>query len=761
MALSAKHHFWRLKRLSGQRKTNDSYTLQLIVNRSRQMSLTISGKDSETPSVQGLPPQGNRPWAQIVGRSRQSMMTDGNRRKPIVIWEEDNFQQKDRAMQASAALQRALRPGGSISILEQRRRALLEVNFVNEEETKKAIQMGLELNGIMYKGTPTVSAEMEFTQVRLHDLYLVNREELAQAITNAMDHFDYETEMFEGEATVILDRTIPKNMPEDHYADLDSREIYFLDWDDIIQATFKGCPPKCRYCGGPHRHIRRRCPFQKEQRAQKKKHTSQSNFEDLNDGDMLDAYERKKQKMKEKEEDEDEEDNVMVDVEAKNVSKDLENNAVAEAMTMDAIEPQDSKENGDEIRHMEEVEEDPVMLVSYRNGSTASIHNPATVSSSTEMGKPKKSAPMSKTHIRIATLNARSILKVGQQNVQVQFSTFLRSKQQAIDIRIWTYCLQTNTRIHLLCSFPSNEPSTRMEDLSQLLPKAGSEIGTTPGRSFCHTGEQTNQPIRDMEMRPTGARDQCHDDLLETPRPSLSLPTVKPTCTHREETTTRSSERHSDHPLVAVGDLVSSCQTDSSTTTIENSSTPSPPRTRSRSKRARQEPTLGTGGVEHKLRRLQLAGASEDTTSIIMHPDRRRAQRRYGQIQDKYLKWCQTQNLDPQKSDGSNLINFLAHGKNQFGWATSTIENYRSVLLELFDNRQQLLDSWLYKSFFQALNEQTIRPLGNTDLDISPIIAHFHSLGTNHSLTTSDLTAKLCWLLGVCGFLRLGIVKNP
>ncbi|KAF7724845.1 hypothetical protein EC973_000730, partial [Apophysomyces ossiformis] len=369
------------------------------------MSLTTSGQGSGTPSVQGQVLQGNRSWAQIVGRSQHSTISNGIRRKAIILYEDEKFLEKDRAMKASAALQRALRPEGVFfdfgaafpnktavykalkssfpTVLGAKpipgRRALLEVSFGSEQEANKAIQEGLEMNGIVYKGTPTVSSETEFVQVHLHDLYLVDKEDLLQAITNAMDHFgkiaqirmyiDQETEMFEGEATVVLDRTIPKNMPEDHYADLDSREVYFPDWDDMIQVTFKGCPPKCRYCGGPHRkaecpklaaivcyeckekgHIRRRCPYQREQRAQKKKHTSQSNFEDLDDGDMLDAYERKKQKMKEKEkEKEDEEDNVMVDVQAKNVSEDLENNTVVEAMTMDAIEPQDSKENGDEI----------------------------------------------------------------------------------------------------------------------------------------------------------------------------------------------------------------------------------------------------------------------------------------------------------------------------------------------------------------------------------------------------------------------------
>ncbi|KAI8137542.1 hypothetical protein BJV82DRAFT_492937, partial [Fennellomyces sp. T-0311] len=59
-----------------------------------------------------------------------------------------------------------------------------------------------------------------------------------------------------------------------------------------------------------------------------------------------------------------------------------------------------------------------------------------------------------------------------------------------------------------------------------------------------------------------------------------------------------------------------------------------------------------------------------------------------------------------------------------------------------------------YQSFFKSLNATTLHPSRQTNVDITPVLNHFRTLGPNKDLAIADLTKKLCWLLGVCGFLR-------
>lgn len=107
--------------------------------------------------------------------------------------------------------------------------------------------------------------------------------------------------------------------------------------------------------------------------------------------------------------------------------------------------------------------------------------------------------------------------------------------------------------------------------------------------------------------------------------------------------------------------------------------------------------------------------------------------------------------MDPS---GAPIINFLAHGRENYQWKLNTLEVYRSALLDMFDNRQEIRESFAHKAFFQAVSDQTLREDRERPVDISPIIEYFEKLGSNDSMPLAELTKKLCWLLGLCGFLR-------
>ncbi|KAI8136367.1 hypothetical protein BJV82DRAFT_676807 [Fennellomyces sp. T-0311] len=100
------------------------------------------------------------------------------------------------------------------------------------------------------------------------------------------------------------------------------------------------------------------------------------------------------------------------------------------------------------------------------------------------------------------------------------------------------------------------------------------------------------------------------------------------------------------------------------------------------------------------------------------------------------------------------MLAFLAYEKKHLAWSTSTIENYQSAILALFDDKQPITSFCLYQEFFKALNANTLQPSTTQNVDISPVLHHFDHLGGNTTMPAEALRAKLCWLLAVCAFLR-------
>jgi len=82
------------------------------------------------------------------------------------------------------------------------------------------------------------------------------------------------------------------------------------------------------------------------------------------------------------------------------------------------------------------------------------------------------------------------------------------------------------------------------------------------------------------------------------------------------------------------------------------------------------------------------------------------------------------------------------------------LENYRSSILDIFQNHVHIRESWLSKPSF---NRQMTRPSRRINLDQStllPSLLTIPNFGFNQYMSLSDLIEKVCRLLGVCGFLQ-------
>jgi hypothetical protein len=106
------------------------------------------------------------------------------------------------------------------------------------------------------------------------------------------------------------------------------------------------------------------------------------------------------------------------------------------------------------------------------------------------------------------------------------------------------------------------------------------------------------------------------------------------------------------------------------------------------------------------------------------------------------------------ETQASSVLDFLSHGHVQQKWSLQTLNNYRSSLLHMFANRNDILNYLPLRAYLQAIQDLSLLSDLSRPIDINQIINHFHSLGANHTILLLDLTAKLCLLLGVCGFMR-------
>ncbi|OMJ25904.1 hypothetical protein AYI70_g579 [Smittium culicis] len=90
-------------------------------------------------------------------------------------------------------------------------------------------------------------------------------------------------------------------------------------------------------------------------------------------------------------------------------------------------------------------------------------------------------------------------------------------------------------------------------------------------------------------------------------------------------------------------------------------------------------------------------------------------------------------------------------------WISSnvgSIKTYKSAILQLSDNPVELAAHPMFSEFIKSLDENSIKSFIRPVMDISPVIKLLREWGQNSTLTVKQITAKLCWLLPVTGFLR-------
>ncbi|KAI9493827.1 hypothetical protein BDB00DRAFT_356335 [Zychaea mexicana] len=287
-----------------------------------------------------------------------------------------------------------------------------------------------------------------------------------------------------------------------------------------------------------------------------------------------------------------------------------------------------------------------------------------------------------------------------------------------------------------------------MEHQTAVLSQVEHGLGTTRHRLLCDTAEHEATPVHELEMGSASNSDQCSTPSMEGMETHICMSTVEPSSAGTDQSNhhhTTLTQRH----LVSNATTTQQQQTTTSTTNSSNGCT------RTRSVTPEQEPTLVFSRMEYKRRRLADAGIATEAESIMMGPTHNQQRvHHFDRIQRSYITWARSHQIDPLTPNPVQLVNYLAYGRVHMGWSTSTCCNYRSTILDLYTDRTTFTSNTMYREFFVALNEQTVRSFDRPHCDIQPVIQHITKLGNNNQIRAIDLTRKLCFLLAITGFLR-------
>jgi len=158
-----------------------------------------------------------------------------------------------------------------------------------------------------------------------------------------------------------------------------------------------------------------------------------------------------------------------------------------------------------------------------------------------------------------------------------------------------------------------------------------------------------------------------------------------------------------------------------------------------------------------RQRRLAMLSRGLDETTVNLINDaatetlRRKA---YKGVQLRFLEWCINNKADYFTPSPATVLNFLSWGHRTSKWRATTVDNYRTKIVQLYPGSTAFTDDPDYLRFSKVLRANEHQDNVPLELDLTPIITHLQGLPPNDEMSPTDLTQKLCWLLGMCGFLR-------
>ncbi|KAF9368829.1 hypothetical protein BGX21_006313, partial [Mortierella sp. AD011] len=267
----------------------------------------------------------------------------------------------------------------------------------------------------------------------------------------------------------------------------------------------------------------------------------------------------------------------------------------------------------------------------------------------------------------------------------------------------------------------SDEDSTGMVNCSRILPGIGQDVGTTSRRSLCFTQEQESGPIRLLEAPSHSFSSGCPSTPMELVGTPMDMSALEFDTQDSTSNSGRENQGNIDNASMGRGVMVPDSQNIGDTPSSHNSTQQSLSRKRTLRQRARPEPNMGSQRLESRRSTLLAAGASENVTALICDsPSAIRRHKSYEQVQINFARFTEDNGRDPKTPDPISIMNYLAHGYFELGWATTTVFNYRSKILQLYDNTDAITSYPGYSSFMDAVAAAGVKRIRNIDIDLTP-----------------------------------------
>ncbi|PWA00807.1 hypothetical protein BB558_003131 [Smittium angustum] len=209
-----------------------------------------------------------------------------------------------------------------------------------------------------------------------------------------------------------------------------------------------------------------------------------------------------------------------------------------------------------------------------------------------------------------------------------------------------------------------------------------------------------------------------HSSSLEHMEDYLQLPPFELNTESNTKGKKRKGNNNVDSTPLEICNMVSGSSGDGNTATNTDTIIKSTTRKQKRKFGSEQKQKLDAISMENKRIRLSQQGLDSSAIHFMLNKNhQKRKQKNYSSIQNRFISWCDTRNVLMNNINASTIINFLNEGKEKGKWTTGTVYGYRTAILDLLDNAEQL---W----------------------------------GKNEDMKIINLTSKLCFLLGFCGFMR-------
>ena len=167
--------------------------------------------------------------------------------------------------QIGEALNKSVRPITKIG-RDNEDRMVVEYMFANKENTKKAIEVGLNIKGIQYKGAlvSNQSSDTKLTDITISQLQAkATDQEMIDGLRSSMRFFGNVVKIvkfthrgwFEGNVKVTLDKA---QVDDQVYEEMD-RRLYLEDFQCAVVASWANAPAICFKCQRSG-HLREKCP---------------------------------------------------------------------------------------------------------------------------------------------------------------------------------------------------------------------------------------------------------------------------------------------------------------------------------------------------------------------------------------------------------------------------------------------------------------------------------------------------------------------